>query len=96
MQLQEKISNFAAFSIAIDESTDITDAAQLAVFVRGFTDKFEIIEIVPIKERTRAENIFCEIITVINTYNLNLDKIVGFTSDSIAFMIGKKMELQKN
>ena len=42
MQLKEKIPNFAAFLIAIDESTDITDVAQLSV--RGVTDEFEIIE----------------------------------------------------
>ena len=40
MYLKEKIPNFAAFSIAIDESTDITDVTQLAVFVRGVTDEF--------------------------------------------------------
>jgi len=44
----------------------------------------------PIKERTSAENIFGEIIIIMNTYNLNLDKMVGFTSDGDAAMIGKK------
>ena len=32
------------FSIAIDESTDTTDAAQLAVFVRGIKENFHILE----------------------------------------------------
>jgi len=63
MQLKEKIPNFAAISIAIVESTDITDVAQLAVFVQGVTDGFEIIEdlleVMHMKGRTSAENIFC-------------------------------------
>ena len=36
----------------------------------------------PMKERTSAKNIFCEIIIVLNSYNLNLYKMVEFTSDS--------------
>lgn len=34
-QMKEKIKSFIAFSIAIDESTDVTDIAQLAIFIRG-------------------------------------------------------------
>ena len=59
MQLKEKIPNFAAISIAIVESTDITDVAQLAVFVQGVTDGFEIIEdlleVMPMKGRTSVK-----------------------------------------
>jgi len=89
-----KISNFSALSIAIDKSTDITGVAKLSVFAQGVTDEFEIIydllEVMPMKGRTRAENIFCEIIIAMNTYNLNLDKMVEFTSDAAAEMVGKK------
>ena len=38
MQFKEKIPNFEAFSIAIDESIDKTDVAQLAVFLQGVKD----------------------------------------------------------
>ena len=41
------------FSIAIDESTDTTDTAQLAVFVRGIKENFyvseEFVELIPLK-----------------------------------------------
>ncbi|XP_066976073.1 general transcription factor II-I repeat domain-containing protein 2-like [Macrobrachium rosenbergii] len=33
-QLQSKVKSFVAFSVAIDESTDVCDVAQLAVFIR--------------------------------------------------------------
>ncbi|KAG6932383.1 GTF2I repeat domain containing 2, partial [Chelydra serpentina] len=34
-QLQDKEMDLAAFSTAIDESTDVNDASQLAVFIDG-------------------------------------------------------------
>ena len=42
--LKERINNCATYSLALDECTDISDTAQLAVFVRGVTDTFEITE----------------------------------------------------
>jgi len=49
----------------------------------------------PMKGRTSAENLFCEIITVMNTYNLNLDKMVAFTIDDATAMIGKTWSCEK-
>ena len=37
-QLKNKVKAFIAFSVAIDESTDITDVAQLTIFIRGVDD----------------------------------------------------------
>lgn len=34
-QLKRKVESFVAFSVAIDESTDITDVSELAIFIRG-------------------------------------------------------------
>jgi hypothetical protein len=42
-QLEEKCKNFVAYSIATDESRDIKDIAQLAVFVRGINEDFELV-----------------------------------------------------
>ncbi|CAI6353539.1 unnamed protein product [Macrosiphum euphorbiae] len=41
-QLIKKTKTFQYFSLALDESTDIVDSAQLIVFIRGINDKFEI------------------------------------------------------
>ncbi|XP_064079452.1 general transcription factor II-I repeat domain-containing protein 2A-like [Macrobrachium nipponense] len=39
-QLKEKSKQFVYFSLATDESTDVTSTAQLLVFVRGVTEDF--------------------------------------------------------
>jgi hypothetical protein len=36
--------NFVLYSVVMDESTDATDTAQLAIFVRGLNDSFKIME----------------------------------------------------
>jgi hypothetical protein len=52
-----------AYSIAIYESTDVTDIAQLAVFIRGVNEDFqlvmELLELVPMKGKKQVlMNIF--------------------------------------
>jgi len=34
-QLKKKVKSFVIFSVALDESTDISGIAQLAIFIRG-------------------------------------------------------------
>jgi len=34
-QLKNKVKSFVMFSVALDESTDIADIAQLAILIRG-------------------------------------------------------------
>ena len=43
--LKERINRCVLYSLTLDESTDISDTAQLVVFVRGVTDTFEITDI---------------------------------------------------
>jgi len=41
-QLQDPASSFCYFSLALDESTDVSDIVQLLVFVRGVDCNFEV------------------------------------------------------
>ncbi|KAF8773068.1 General transcription factor II-I repeat like protein [Argiope bruennichi] len=43
-QLESKIGQFKFCSIAMDESTDINDTAQLILFIKGVDENFEITE----------------------------------------------------
>lgn len=43
-QLVEKGNDFVAYSLAVDESTDITDIAQLSIFIRGVDSTMSITE----------------------------------------------------
>ena len=40
--LQTIMMNFAYFSIALDESTDVSDVSQLLIFVRVISPQFEM------------------------------------------------------
>jgi hypothetical protein len=42
-QLKEKCKDFVAYSISIDKSTDVTDIAQLDVFIRDVNEEFQLV-----------------------------------------------------
>jgi hypothetical protein len=67
-QLKEQYKDSAAYSDAIDENTDITDIIQLAVFIRGVNEDFQIVkellELVPMKRKTGADEVLSELVTV--------------------------------
>ena len=59
------IPSFHAYSVALDESTDITDTAQLEIYVRGVEDNFEVMEelltVIPMHGQTTTQDIFCQL-----------------------------------
>ena len=67
-QMNDKIKSFIAFSVAIDERTDGTDVAQLAILIRGVETLIiteEFLELVPVKDTTTANGIFSYLIRVL-------------------------------
>ena len=63
LSLQTKVNKEASlFSLAVDESTDITDSAQILVFIRSLTPTSELCEdllsMEILSSRTRGEDIF--------------------------------------
>jgi hypothetical protein len=73
-RLKNKCQSFTKFSLALDESTDICDTAQILIFVRGIDAEFEITEELPrlpsLKGTTSGEDIFSE--TVLNSEKSSL------------------------
>jgi hypothetical protein len=59
--LKEKFDRLEEFSIALDDSTDASDTAQLAIFIRGVDADFNITEellaLQPLKGTTTSEGI---------------------------------------
>lgn len=70
-QLESKISKFKFFSFALDESTDITDTAQLLILIRGINDNFCVTEELAcmrsLKGTTKGSDIFQEFQETITT-----------------------------
>lgn len=86
---------FSYYSLAIDESTDATDTAQLLVFVRGIDDNFDASEelagMQSMQGRTTGKDICSAIIDCV-TKKLSSDfkKLVGLCTDGAPAMCGKR------
>ena len=81
------------FSLQFDESTDISDTAQLAVMVRmvfsNFTVKEDMLQILPMKGQTRDEDIYNTFRTYAKSINMPLHKLSVITTDGAPAMVGK-------
>ncbi|XP_056121755.1 general transcription factor II-I repeat domain-containing protein 2-like [Rhinichthys klamathensis goyatoka] len=93
-QLRGKARVFTAYSVALDESTDKTDIAQLAIFIRGINEQFEVTEellsLCPMHGRTTANAIFQQLCDAIERAGLPWNRLVGITTDGAPSMTGKK------
>ena len=96
-QFKVTAEDFVAFSIAADESTDISNTAQLAIFIRGISSEFEITEqlldIVPLHNTTTAADIFDGIKSVFDKFNLPWSNLTAIATDGAPAMAGKKSGL---
>ncbi|XP_025090933.1 general transcription factor II-I repeat domain-containing protein 2-like [Pomacea canaliculata] len=83
-QLKRRLPSFQLFSLALDESTDIDDTAQLLIFVRGISENFEITEellsMESMKDTTTGEDIFRCVENAMHTMQLPWQKMVSSTS----------------
>ena len=92
LQLKNKCTDFDYFSLAFDKSTDACDTAQLAIFIRGITGNFDVIEefaeLIPMKGTTRGEDIAQAILECTGRMQLDLSKFVSATTDGTPAMVG--------
>ncbi|XP_072377744.1 zinc finger BED domain-containing protein 5-like [Diabrotica undecimpunctata] len=72
-QVKSDIMKCMYFSLQFDESTDMTDTAQLCIFIRMvFSDmlaKEELLTMLLLKEKTRREDIYNVFINFVKQYN---------------------------
>lgn len=91
-QLKDKINSFNFFSLAMDESTDVCDTAQLLIFIRGIDDNFnvyeELADLCSLKGTTTGEDLFESIDKSLNNLGLEWKKLVSVTTDGGKNMSG--------
>ncbi|VVC38750.1 Domain of unknown function DUF4371 [Cinara cedri] len=79
------IPSLDCFSIVIDNSTDISDTAQILIFRRGIDKEFnvynELVDICSIKGTTTGEDIFKNIENSFEKLGLSLKKLTNITTD---------------
>ena len=84
-QLQTFAHDFEQFSIALDESTDMKDTAQLIIFIRGVTKDFHVTEknlaLASMKGTTTGADMFAELVKAITKFKLLWGKLASITTD---------------
>ena len=98
-QLNKKSDSFELYSLALDESTDVKDTAQLLIFIRGIDDSFAITEefltMESLKGTTRGEDLYNQVSAVIERMKLPWSKLVNVTTDGSPNLTGKNVGLLK-
>jgi hypothetical protein len=91
--LKDRASNFVFYSIALYESTDITDTSQLAIVIRGIDDNFNITEEMAAlflkKGTTKGSDLLNALKSTLLRFNLKLNDPSGVVTDGAPAMVGK-------
>ena len=87
------LSNCVAFSLAIDETTDISDISQMCVWYRAIDSNLnittEILTIQPLHHHCKAQDILKSFNEVVENFHLKMEKCTSITTDGAANMTGK-------
>lgn len=85
-QLQQKTKDFQFFSLALDESTDVQDTAELLIFIRGVNANFEMCE--ELAALQSGEDIFDKVCQTMQQLDLDWAKLASITTDGAPSMVG--------
>ncbi|XP_048225464.1 general transcription factor II-I repeat domain-containing protein 2A-like [Perognathus longimembris pacificus] len=90
-RLREKIRSFVAYSLAIDEITDINNTAQLAIFIRGVDANLdaseELLDTVPTTGAKSANETFARVEKSLRKFNIDWAKLVSVASTGSPAMV---------
>ncbi|XP_029452690.1 general transcription factor II-I repeat domain-containing protein 2A-like [Rhinatrema bivittatum] len=80
------------FSLALDESTDVSHLSQFSVIARyavSDTLREESLAVLPMKGTTRGEDLFKSFTELAKEKNLPMDKLISVRTDGAPCMVGK-------
>ncbi|KAL0146797.1 hypothetical protein M9458_057736 [Cirrhinus mrigala] len=86
------VSHANYFSLAIDESTDNTDVAQLCVYVRYFDGKDfkeELLFLFPLEGHTTEEAIYAKLEELFKLHSVSFERVNLIVTDGAPAMVGK-------
>ena len=92
-KLKAELADCTALSIALDETSDVCDISQLLFWVRyAFDDRIKeaLLALVPLHEKTCAEDLLKAFIATKDRFNIDLKKLVGICTDGAPAMVGKR------
>ncbi|XP_068234156.1 general transcription factor II-I repeat domain-containing protein 2-like [Palaemon carinicauda] len=95
MNIQDQVLtasvSFQWFSIALDESNDIQDTAQVLIYIRGIDENFEITEellsMESLKHTVTGKDLYNSVINSLIRSRLSLDKLASITTDGAPSLI---------
>ena len=92
--LKDKLSACVLYSLALDDSTDQSDTAQLVIFIRGSDKNFNIIEemlgLSQIKCTTTGKDIYEFVNLSLDKFNIDRKNIYLITTDGAPALTGKR------
>ncbi|KAK1338701.1 hypothetical protein QTO34_019358, partial [Cnephaeus nilssonii] len=97
-QLKRDIRKCKYFSISLDETTDVTSHAQLAIIGRysdGLTMREELIKLVSVSTSKSGSEIFKVVIQTFRDLSIDISKVVSVTTDGAPNMVGEKVGFVK-
>ena len=94
-QLKEKVSSFVTFLVAIDESTDIADICQLAIFIirvdGSLTVTDEFVLLVPMTGMTNDKDTFRSLAGTLVSVGVDCAHTVSVATDGALSVTAKKV-----
>lgn len=92
-QLKDLVQSCTFFSLALDESTDVCDVAQLSIFIRGIDDNFsvfeELLSLESLHGKTRGSDIFEKVKSCLESLQIDSSKLISVCTDGAPSMIGR-------